>query len=67
MFVSCYFTARKLFKHPGDTETRIFKFLPKYIKSAVPARKFVDILLPVLANGTQNSGNYILKNLSFRT
>ncbi|KAI5337169.1 hypothetical protein L3X38_016438 [Prunus dulcis] len=46
---------RKLFKHPGDAETRIFKFLPKYIKSAVPARKFVDILLPVLANGTQNS------------
>ncbi|ONI16067.1 hypothetical protein PRUPE_3G077100 [Prunus persica] len=46
---------RKLFKRPGDTETRIFKFLPKYIKSTVPARKFVDILLPVLANGTQNS------------
>lgn len=67
MFATYYFGARKLLKHPGETETRIFKFLPKYIKGVLPAQKFVDILLPVLANGAQNSGNNILENLSFGT
>ncbi|XP_062008273.1 U3 small nucleolar RNA-associated protein 20 [Rosa rugosa] len=46
---------RKLLKHPGETEVWIFKILPKYISDALSARKFVDILLPVLANGAQDS------------
>ncbi|XP_050365350.1 uncharacterized protein LOC126783867 isoform X2 [Argentina anserina] len=46
---------RKLLKHPGETEVRIFKILPKYINDPLSARKFVDILLPVLANGAQDS------------
>lgn len=58
--ITYYFGARKLLKHPGETEVRIFKILPKYINDALPARKFVDILLPVLANGAQDSGSNIL-------
>ena len=56
---SYYFGTRKLLKHPGETEVRIFKILPKYINDALSARKFVDILLPVLANGAQDSGSSI--------
>ncbi|KAM1823011.1 hypothetical protein ACFX1X_025378 [Malus domestica] len=55
LFQSNNAAKRKLYKHPGETEKRIFQFLPKYIEHALPARKFLDILLPVLANGAQNS------------
>ncbi|PON57236.1 Coatomer beta subunit [Trema orientale] len=48
-------TKRKLVKCPGETEIRIFKLLSKYVKDPLPARKFIDILLPFLAKGVQNS------------
>ncbi|XP_004305310.1 PREDICTED: small subunit processome component 20 homolog [Fragaria vesca subsp. vesca] len=55
LFESNVAAKRKLLKHPGETEVRIFKILPKYINDELSARKFVDILLPVLANGAQDS------------
>ncbi|XP_062109162.1 uncharacterized protein LOC133819824 isoform X2 [Humulus lupulus] len=48
-------TKRKLVKYPGETEIRIFKFLSKYVKDPMPARKFIDILLPFLSKGVQSS------------
>ncbi|KAL5542673.1 hypothetical protein UlMin_010383 [Ulmus minor] len=48
-------TKRELVKCPGQTEMRIFKLLSKYIKDPLLAKKFVDILLPFLAKGAQNS------------
>ncbi|KAL6992171.1 hypothetical protein U1Q18_010278 [Sarracenia purpurea var. burkii] len=48
-------TRRKLVKCPGGRELRIFKLLSKYIKDPSAARKFVDILLPLLTTGIQNS------------
>lgn len=46
---------RKLIKCPGERELNIFKLLLKYIKHPSEASQFVDILLPVLAKGVQNS------------
>ncbi|XP_045811204.1 small subunit processome component 20 homolog isoform X1 [Trifolium pratense] len=46
---------RKLIKSPGETVLRIFKFLPKYIKEAEFAKRFVDILLLFLEKKTQDS------------
>ncbi|RHN69146.1 hypothetical protein MtrunA17_Chr3g0121561 [Medicago truncatula] len=46
---------RKLIKSPGETVIRIFKFLPKYIKEAEFAKRFVDILLLFLEKKTQSS------------
>ncbi|XP_010257842.1 PREDICTED: small subunit processome component 20 homolog [Nelumbo nucifera] len=42
-------TARKLVKWPEKRELVIFKLLSKYVKDPSLARKFVDILLPFLA------------------
>uniref|UniRef100_A0A803Q1W1 ARM repeat superfamily protein n=1 Tax=Cannabis sativa TaxID=3483 RepID=A0A803Q1W1_CANSA len=48
-------TKRKLIKDPGEGEIRIFKFLSKYVKDPISARKFIDILLPFLSKGVQSS------------
>ncbi|KAM6565406.1 hypothetical protein CsatA_024534 [Cannabis sativa] len=48
-------TKRKLIKDPGEGEIRIFKFLSKYVKDPMSARKFIDILLPFLSKGVQSS------------
>ncbi|KAF5740542.1 small subunit processome component 20 isoform X1 [Tripterygium wilfordii] len=50
---------RKLVKHPGEMEIRIFKLLSKYISGPSLARKFIDILLPFLTKRVQNSGFYL--------
>ncbi|XP_004492742.1 uncharacterized protein [Cicer arietinum] len=50
---------RKLIKSPGETVIRIFKFLPKYIKEAELANRFVGILLLFLEKKTQSSDVYI--------
>lgn len=52
----CFLLDRKLIKSPGETVIRIFKFLPKYIKEAEFAKRFVDILLLFLEKKTQSSG-----------
>ncbi|XP_028088073.1 small subunit processome component 20 homolog isoform X4 [Camellia sinensis] len=46
---------RKLVKSPGERELNIFKLLSKYIKDPSSASKFVDIMLPMLMKGAQNS------------
>ncbi|KAL7177187.1 hypothetical protein ACSBR2_030511 [Camellia fascicularis] len=46
---------RKLVKSPGERELNIFKLLSKYIKDPSSASKFVDIMLPMLIKGAQNS------------
>ncbi|XP_047333762.1 small subunit processome component 20 homolog [Impatiens glandulifera] len=46
---------RKLVKSLGERELRILKPLLKYIKDPSAAKKFVDILLPLLAKGIKNS------------
>ncbi|KAM7486094.1 hypothetical protein LguiA_002103 [Lonicera macranthoides] len=48
-------TKRKLVKSPGERELIIFKLLSKYIKDPSAARKFVDILLPLLTKRLENS------------
>ncbi|KAF8392350.1 hypothetical protein HHK36_022692 [Tetracentron sinense] len=48
-------TQRKSVKWPGKMELVIFKLLSKYITDPLVARKFVDILLPFLANKARNS------------
>ncbi|XP_061369187.1 uncharacterized protein LOC133312060 isoform X1 [Gastrolobium bilobum] len=50
---------RKLIKSPGESVRRIFKFLPKYIKEAELAKKFVDILLLFMEKKTQSSDVYV--------
>ncbi|KAK2393598.1 ARM repeat superfamily protein [Trifolium repens] len=45
---------RKLIKSPGETVLRIFNFLPKYIKEAELAKRFVDILLLFLEKKLQS-------------
>ncbi|XP_052189171.1 uncharacterized protein LOC127799294 isoform X2 [Diospyros lotus] len=46
---------RKLVKCPGERELNIFKLLSKYVKDPSAASKFVDIVLPLLTKGVQNS------------
>lgn len=54
--IQCLFqTRKKLVKHLGERELRIFELLSKYIKEPLLATKFVDILLPFLAKRTQDS------------
>ncbi|KAK2988996.1 hypothetical protein RJ640_013987 [Escallonia rubra] len=48
-------TNRKLVKFPGERELVVFKLLSKYIKDPPAAKKFVDILLPLLSKRHQNS------------
>ncbi|XP_058078049.1 uncharacterized protein LOC131226271 isoform X2 [Magnolia sinica] len=48
-------TQRKSAMWPGKTELRIFKLLVKYIKDPLEARKFVDIMLPLLARKALDS------------
>ncbi|CAK8567091.1 unnamed protein product [Lathyrus sativus] len=55
LFESDNASKRKLIKSPGETLIRIFKFLPKYIKEAEFAKRFVDVLLPFLEMKTQSS------------
>ena len=43
-------------KFPGERELNIFKLLSKYIKDTSAAIKFVEILLPLITKGVQNSG-----------
>uniref|UniRef100_A0A2P2MF27 Uncharacterized protein n=1 Tax=Rhizophora mucronata TaxID=61149 RepID=A0A2P2MF27_RHIMU len=50
---------RKLAKCPGETHLRIFKLLLKYIRDELLARKFVDILLPLLSKRTKNSDLFV--------
>ncbi|XP_065862754.1 uncharacterized protein [Euphorbia lathyris] len=52
-------TKRKLFKYPGETQTRIFKLLSKYIHDQSQSKKFVDLLLPLLAKRCEASDVYI--------
>ncbi|XP_037492635.1 small subunit processome component 20 homolog [Jatropha curcas] len=47
---------RKLAKNPGETHIRIFKLLSKYIQDKVQSRKFLDVLLPLLATRQKESG-----------
>lgn len=46
-------TKRKVVRNPGEKELTVFKLLTKYIKEPLAARKFVDILLPLLAKRSQ--------------
>ncbi|PSS35668.1 Small subunit processome component like [Actinidia chinensis var. chinensis] len=55
LFKSNNATMRKLVKFPGERELNIFKLLSKYIKDTSAAIKFVEILLPLLTKGVQNS------------
>ena len=43
-------------RHPADNELFVFKLLSKYITEPLTAKKFVDILLPLLAKRLRNSG-----------
>ncbi|XP_057982940.1 uncharacterized protein LOC131167895 isoform X2 [Malania oleifera] len=52
-------TKRKLFKCPGESELQIFKLLSKYLKGPVLARKFVEILLPLIRMRAQNSDVFV--------
>lgn len=64
-FICCYLSLfglnciRKLVKHPSEVHIRILKFLSKYIKDQLLARKFVDIVLPLLAARVKDSGEII--------
>nr|XP_018626916.1 small subunit processome component 20 homolog isoform X2 [Nicotiana tomentosiformis] len=40
---------RKLVRYPGEKEFNVFKLLSKHIKEPLAARKFLDILLPLLS------------------
>ncbi|KAA8534172.1 hypothetical protein F0562_031635 [Nyssa sinensis] len=56
----CLFTTkRKLVKCPGERELSIFKLLSKYIKDPAAGRKFVDILLPLLAKRAKISDAHV--------
>ncbi|WCJ33154.1 ARM repeat superfamily protein [Euphorbia peplus] len=52
-------TKRKLVKCPGETQIRIFKLLSKYIHDRSQSKKFVDVLLPLLAKRCEASDVYI--------
>ncbi|KAL6970989.1 hypothetical protein U1Q18_030668 [Sarracenia purpurea var. burkii] len=60
LFDCILWCTRKLVKCPGGRELRILKLLSKYIKDPSAARKFVDILLPLLTTGIQDSGWYFM-------
>ncbi|XP_022722560.1 small subunit processome component 20 homolog isoform X3 [Durio zibethinus] len=55
LFQSDIASKRKLVRCPGETEIRIFKLLSKYIRDPLLAKKFVDILLPILSKRVQSS------------
>nr|GLL39955.1 small subunit processome component 20 homolog [Ipomoea trifida] len=40
---------RKLAKYPGENELNVFKLLSVYVEEPLAARKFVDVLLPLLS------------------
>jgi U3 small nucleolar RNA-associated protein 20 len=46
-------SSRKAVRYLGEKELIVFKLLSKYIKEPLAARKFVDILLPLLARRSQ--------------
>ncbi|KAF2288910.1 hypothetical protein GH714_022732 [Hevea brasiliensis] len=50
---------RKLAKYLGETHTRIFKLLSKYIQDQLQSRKFLDILLPLIATRREDSGVFV--------
>lgn len=45
---------RKIVKYPGEKELNVFKLLSKHIKGPLAARKFLDILLPVLSKRSKD-------------
>ncbi|XP_060178660.1 uncharacterized protein LOC132608895 isoform X2 [Lycium barbarum] len=49
LFVHDGATKRKIVKYPGEKELKVFKLLSKHIKGPLAARKFLDILLPLLS------------------
>ncbi|GAB2249577.1 hypothetical protein Droror1_Dr00012936 [Drosera rotundifolia] len=46
---------RKIVKHPGELILRVLKLLSKFIKEDMLAKKFVDILLPLVKVGPETS------------
>ncbi|KAL9251872.1 Small subunit processome component 20-like protein [Drosera capensis] len=54
----CLFMAhspRKIVKHPGELILRVLKLLSMFIKEDMLAKKFVDILLPLVKVGPETS------------
>ncbi|XP_071927577.1 uncharacterized protein [Coffea arabica] len=47
-------------RHPADNELFVFKLLSKYITEPLTAKKFVDILLPLLAKRLRNSDSCVV-------
>ncbi|KAG5588462.1 hypothetical protein H5410_048896 [Solanum commersonii] len=45
---------RKIVKYPGEKELNVFKLLSKHIKGPLAARKFLDILLPLLSKRSKD-------------
>ncbi|KAM3327222.1 small subunit processome component 20 isoform X1 [Capsicum chacoense] len=45
---------RKIVNYPGEKELSVFKLLSKHIKGPLAARKFLDILLPLLSKRSKD-------------
>ncbi|KAK4356825.1 hypothetical protein RND71_022435 [Anisodus tanguticus] len=56
LFVHDGATKRKIVKYPGEKELNVFKLLSKHIKGPLAARKFLDILLPLLSKRSNDPG-----------
>ncbi|CAH9107367.1 unnamed protein product [Cuscuta epithymum] len=46
---------RKFTKYPGENELNVFKLLSKYIDEPLAAKKYVDVLLPLLSKKSHTS------------
>ncbi|MCD9558563.1 U3 snoRNP protein [Datura stramonium] len=54
LFVHDGASKRKIVKYPGEKELNVFKLLSKHIKGPLAARKFLDILLPLLSKRSKD-------------